>query len=90
MERSSQATANASPPPAMVRRAPIFNWSRSGPKGITAVAKNKAKTSPIEAMHPTTTSSRQLHGDPLGHAGAHEEDAHGHAIGRQYGVTLEK
>ncbi len=43
----------------MVTSAPIFISSRSGPSGITAVAKNKAKTSPIEAVHPTTTSSRQ-------------------------------
>ena len=43
----------------MVTSAPIFIWSRSGPSGMTAVAKNKAKTSPIEAVHPTTRSSRQ-------------------------------
>ena len=50
---------NARPAPAMVTSAPIFISSRIGPGGITAVAKNKAKTSPIEAVHPTTTSSRQ-------------------------------
>ena len=57
--RSNRAAANASPPPAMVTSAPIFIWSRSGPSGMTAAAKNKAKTSPIEAVHPTTRSSRQ-------------------------------
>ena len=43
----------------MVTSAPIFISSSTGPGGITAAAKNSAKTSPIEAVHPTTTSSRQ-------------------------------
>ena len=41
--RSSQAAANASPPPAMVRRAPIFISSRSGPSGHHGRRKEQGK-----------------------------------------------
>ena len=43
----------------MVTSAPIFISSRTGPGGITAVANNKAKTSPMDAVEATTISSRQ-------------------------------
>ena len=44
----------------MVMSAPIFISSSIGPCGITAVAKNNAKTRPIVAVQPTTYANGTL------------------------------